>query len=123
VDSVDSTDGSSSDVATSRGRGVLGLTGVCHLSNVSSDVVGVVGDSRDPAVGEGDGVGTAHSAGPVVGLALLVVVAEFPCAMIRRCDVTAARRVREGSRLWWTGNGGQVMVGVECVGSWVLCGA
>jgi hypothetical protein len=56
-----------------RGRGVLGRTGVGHLSNVSSDVVGAVSDSLNPAVGEVDGVGSGHSAGPVVGLLMLEV--------------------------------------------------
>merc|ERR1712080_162369 len=44
-------DGGSSNVATSRGRGVLGLTSVLNGGNVSGQVVGVVGDGLDPAVG------------------------------------------------------------------------
>ena len=39
-----------SDVSTSRGRGVLGLSRVGHLSNVAVIVVSVVGDSLDPTV-------------------------------------------------------------------------
>merc|ERR1712080_324730 len=49
-------DGGSSNVATSRGRGVLGLTS----GNVSGQVVGVVGDGLDPAVGKVDGVRSSH---------------------------------------------------------------
>ena len=50
VDSVDSVNGSSSNVSTSRGRGVLGLSRVGHLSNVAVIVVSVVGDSLDPTI-------------------------------------------------------------------------
>merc|ERR1719350_311951 len=71
VDSMDSVDGGSGDVATSRGRGVLGLTGVGHLSNVAGQVVGVVGDGLDPAVGKVDGVGSSDNTGTIVGLRLL----------------------------------------------------
>ena len=73
VDSMDSVDGGSGDVATSRGRGVLGLTGVSHLSNVAGQVVGVVGDGLDPAVGKVDGVGSLNNTGAIVGLRLLEV--------------------------------------------------
>merc|ERR1719180_129424 len=53
---VDSVDRGSGNVATSRGRGVDSLTRVGDLSNVAGDVVGVVGDGLDPAVGKVDGV-------------------------------------------------------------------
>ena len=78
VDNGGSVDGmsnhrGSSNVATSRGRGVDGLTGVGDLSDVSGQVVGVVGDGLDPAVGKVDGVRSSHSTGAVVGLGLLEV--------------------------------------------------
>ena len=68
VDSVDGADRGSRSVSSSRGRGVLGLTGVGHLSNVAGQVVGVVGDCLDPAVREVDRVGSGHGAGAIVGL-------------------------------------------------------
>merc|ERR1719460_3537762 len=70
VDGV-SNHGGSGNVATSRGRGVLGLSGVLNGGDVASDVVGVVGDSLDPAVGKVDGVRSSHSTGAIVGLGLL----------------------------------------------------
>ena len=71
--SVDGVDRGSSNVATGRGRGVDGLAGVGDLSNVAGDVVGVVGDGLDPAVGEVDGVRSSHGTGAIVGLGLLEV--------------------------------------------------
>merc|ERR1712210_417438 len=71
--SVDSVDRGSSNVATGRGRGVDGLAGVGDLSNVAGQVVGVVGDGLDPAVGEVDGVRSSHGTGAIVGLGLLEV--------------------------------------------------
>merc|ERR1719264_1563932 len=71
--SVDGVDRGSSNVATGRGRGVDGLARVGDLSNVAGDVVGVVGDSLDPAVGKVDGVRSSHSTGAIVGLGLLEV--------------------------------------------------
>merc|ERR1712061_756199 len=70
---VNSVDRGSSNVATSRGRGVDRLTRVGNLSNVASDVVGVVGDGLDPAVGEVDRVRSSHGTGAIVGLGLLEV--------------------------------------------------
>jgi len=72
VDSVGN-DGGSGNVASSRGRGVLGLTRVGDLSNVAGEVVGVVGDGLDPAVGKVDGVRSSHGTGAIVGLGLLEV--------------------------------------------------
>merc|ERR1719430_705800 len=71
--SVDGVDRGSGDVATSRGRRVDGLTRVLNSSNVAGDVVGVVGDGLDPAVGEVDGVRSSHGTGAIVGLGLLEV--------------------------------------------------
>ena len=70
---VGNSDGGSGNVATSRGRGVDGLTGVGDLSNVSGQVVGVVGDGLDPAVGKVDGVRSSHGTSAIVGLGLLEV--------------------------------------------------
>merc|ERR1739838_636716 len=72
VDSVGN-HGGSGNVATSRGRGVDSLTRVGDLSNVASQVVGVVGDGLDPAVGKVDGVRSGHGTGAIVGLGLLEV--------------------------------------------------
>merc|ERR1719472_337829 len=69
--SVDGVDRGSSNVA--RGRGVDGLAGVGDLSNVAGDVVGVVGDGLDPAVGEVDRVRSSHGTSAIVGLGLLEV--------------------------------------------------
>ena len=57
-----------SDVATSRGRGVDGLSGVLNVGNVAVGVVGGVGDSLDPAVGKRNRVRTADN---TVGIASL----------------------------------------------------
>ena len=65
--------GGSGDVASSRGRGVDSLTSVLNSSNVASEVVGVVGDGLDPAVGKVDGVRSSHGTGAIVGLGLLEV--------------------------------------------------
>ena len=70
---VGNSDGGSGNVATSRGRGVDGLTGVGDLSDVSGQVVGVVGDGLDPAVGKVDGVRSSHGTSAIVGLSLLEV--------------------------------------------------
>merc|ERR1712027_152293 len=66
-------DGGSGNVATSRGRRVDSLTSVLNGGNVSGDVVGVVGDGLDPAVGEVDGVRSSHGTSAIVGLGLLEV--------------------------------------------------
>jgi len=63
--------GGSSDVSTSRGRGVLGLTSILNSSNVAGQVIGVVGDGLDSAVGKVDGVRSSHGTGAIVGLGLV----------------------------------------------------
>merc|ERR1719198_2761444 len=74
VDSVGNDRGVVDSVGNSdRGRGVDGLTGVGDLSNVSGQVVGVVGDGLDPAVGKVDGVRSSHGTSAIVGLGLLEV--------------------------------------------------
>merc|ERR1712200_48555 len=70
---VGNSDRGSGNVATSRGRGVDGLTSVLNGGNVASDVVGIVGDGLDPAVGKVDGVRSSHGTGAIVGLSLLEV--------------------------------------------------
>merc|ERR1712223_905599 len=70
---VGNSDGGSGNVATGRGRGVDGLTSVLNGGNVSGDVVGVVGDGLDPAVGKVDGVRSSHGTSAIVGLSLLEV--------------------------------------------------
>ena len=57
-------------VSSSRGSGVLGLSGVGHLLHVSEDVVSVVVDGLDPAVGEVDRVGSLNHTVAIVGLGL-----------------------------------------------------
>merc|ERR550517_2219482 len=72
-DSVDGVDRGSGDVATCRGRGVDGIARVGNLSDVASQVVGVVGDGLDPAIGKVDGVRSGNDTGAIVGLGLLEV--------------------------------------------------
>ena len=66
-------------VATSRGRGVDGLSRVGHVSNKAVGVVSVVGDGLDPAVGKrnsvratNNAVGIARLLGVEVGLGVVV---------------------------------------------------
>merc|ERR1719309_218425 len=70
---MNSVDGGSSNVSTSRGRRVLGLSGVSHLSNVSSGVVGVISDSLSPAIRKVDRVRSTHNTSSIVRLRLLEV--------------------------------------------------
>ena len=53
-----------------RGVRVDSLTGVADLGNIAVDVVGMVVDRLDPAVGEIDRVGSLHQTGAVVALLL-----------------------------------------------------
>ena len=70
---VDGVDGGSGNIATSRGRGVDRLTGVGDLNDVASQVVGIVGDGLDPAVGEGDGVRATDNTVGISGLSSVEV--------------------------------------------------
>ena len=57
-------------VSSSRGGRVDGLSGVGHLGDEAVGVVGGVGGGLDPAVGQGDGEGTANVASSILGLGL-----------------------------------------------------
>ena len=61
------------DVTTSGGRGVDGLSRVGHLGNIAVGVVGGVGDSLDPAVGKRDGVGATDNTVGIAGLSSVEV--------------------------------------------------
>ena len=63
--------GRSSVVTTGRGRGVLGLSGVGHVSNIAVVVVGVVGHGLGAAIGKSDGVGSSNNTVTVVVLLLV----------------------------------------------------
>ena len=71
--SMNSVDWCSSNVSTSRGRRVLSLSGVSHLSHVSSDIVSVISDSLSPAVRKVDRVRSTHNTSSIVRLRLLEV--------------------------------------------------
>merc|ERR1711981_1035292 len=82
VDGVDrgSVDEGSSVDSVGNNRGVVDnwvgnrVDGVDRgSSNIASQVVGVVGDGLDPAVGEVDGVRSSHGTSAIVGLGLLEV--------------------------------------------------
>merc|ERR1711881_382845 len=73
LNSMNSVDWCSSNVSTSRGRRVLSLSGVSHLSHVSGDIVSVVGNSLNPAVRKVDRVRSTHSTSSIVRLRLLKV--------------------------------------------------
>jgi len=60
-------------VGNSVGLRVGSNTRVLNGGNVAGQVVGVVGDGLDPAVGKVDGVRSSHSTGAIVGLGLLEV--------------------------------------------------
>merc|ERR1719273_136745 len=105
---VDSVDGGSGDVATSRGRGVLGLTGVGDGGDVAGDVVGGVAHGLDPAVGKVDGVGSLNNTGAIVGLRLL--------------EVSLAVVISDGVGVGVGGGLGQVGGGHHSMGHGVLGG-
>merc|ERR1719442_197659 len=71
--SVDGVDRGSSNIAAGRGRGVGGSARVLNGGNVAGQVVGVVGDGLDPAIGEVDRVRSSHGTSAIVGLGLLEV--------------------------------------------------
>ena len=58
-------------VGNGMGLRVGSNAGVLNSGNVSSQVVGVVCDSLDPAVGKVDGVRSSHGTGAIVGLGLV----------------------------------------------------
>ena len=57
-------------VGNSVGLRVGGNTRVLNGGNVAGQVVGVVGDGLDPAVGKVDGVGSGNGTGAIVGFTL-----------------------------------------------------
>jgi len=63
--------GRGSVVSASRGSGVLGLSGVGHISHIAVVVVGVVVDSLGPAIGKSDSVGSSDNTVSVVVLLLV----------------------------------------------------
>merc|ERR1719228_1438433 len=67
----DSMNRGSSNISTSGGRGIDSLSRVGHLSNVTINVIGMIGNSLDPAVRKVDGVRSLHDTSPVVRLGLL----------------------------------------------------
>ena len=71
--SMNSVDWCSSNVSTSRSSRVLSLSGVSHLSHVSSDIVGVISNSLNPAVRKVDRVRSTHNTSSIVRLRLLEV--------------------------------------------------
>ena len=63
--------GRSSVVSTGRDSGVLGLSGVGHISNITVVVVGVVGHSLGSAIGKSNGVGSSNNTVAVIVLLLV----------------------------------------------------
>merc|ERR1740131_932099 len=61
----------SSNISSSRGRWVLGLSRVGHLSDVTIDVISVVADSLDSAIRKVHGVRSLNQTSAIVGLGLL----------------------------------------------------
>jgi len=70
VDSVGNDGGGVDGVGNRDSLGVLGLTGVGDLGDVAIDIVGVVGDSLDTAVGKVHRVGALNNTGAIVALGL-----------------------------------------------------
>merc|ERR1712002_860003 len=61
----------SSNISSSRGRWVLGLSRVGHLSYITVDVISVVVDSLDSAIRKVNGVRSLDQTSAVIGLGLL----------------------------------------------------
>ena len=61
----------SSNISSSRGRWVLGLSRVGHLSNIPVDVISVVVDSLDSAIRKVHGVRSLDQTSAIIGLGLL----------------------------------------------------
>merc|ERR1712002_1055090 len=61
----------SSNISSSRGRWVLGLARVGHLSYIPVDVISVVVDSLDSAIRKVHGVRSLDQTSTVIGLGLL----------------------------------------------------
>jgi len=81
--------GRSSVVSTGRGSGVLSLSGVSHISNITVVVVGVVGHSLGSAIGKSNGVGSSNNTVAVIVLLLVesslgVVVSHSIGELVRR---------------------------------------
>ena len=70
MDSVGNDGGSVHSVGNRDSIRVLGLTSIRHLGDIAINVVGVVGDSLDTAVGKVDRVGSLNNTGAIVALGL-----------------------------------------------------
>ena len=70
MDSVGNDGGSVHSVGNRDSIRVLGLTSIRHLGDIAINVVGVVGDSLDTAVGKVDRVGSLNNTGAIVALSL-----------------------------------------------------
>ena len=71
MDSVGNDGGSVHSVGNRDSIRVLGLTSIRHLGDIAINVVGVVGDSLDSAVGKVDRVGSSNNTISVILLLLV----------------------------------------------------
>ena len=108
MDSVGNDGGSVHSVGNRDSIRVLGLTSIRHLGDIAINVVGVVGDSLDTAVGKVDRVGSLNNTGAIVGLRLL--------------EVSLAVVISDGVGVGVGGGLGQVGGGHHSMGHGVLGG-